>query len=275
MINARGLAVSVLGAVLMVAPSTRSQGVRPLEGRMNIVQPLTMRVLDTRPWRTPDGWLQAAPVAAPAMAGLDLSRYRDFQFGETLPVIVKQVGLELSDVRMIHKRPAVVQQLEWPIWLVGGSPLPADPVKTILFSFCNGELFRIVVTYDRDATEGLTTEDMIQAISAKYGIATRLAGTEISFPSIFVDNDSETIVARWENPQYSFNLYRSNSPSIYGMIAFSKKADTLARAASVEALRLEAQDAPQREIRRQQNEDQKNREALEKARGVNKPNFRL
>ena len=55
-----------------------------------------------------------------------------------------------------------------------------DPVKTIVFSFYNGEPFRIAVNYDRDETEGLTTKDMIEAISAKYGTATRPASTGIA-----------------------------------------------------------------------------------------------
>ena len=59
------------------------------------------------------------------------------------------------------------------------------------------------------------------------------------------------------------------------MIAFSKRLDALARAATAEAIRLDAQEAPQREIQRQHREDEKNRESLEKARQVNKSNFRL
>src|SRR2546422_7620867 len=45
--------------------------------------------------------------------------------------------------------------------------------RQVFFSFCNGELYRILVTYDRHATQGLTAEDMIQAVSTKYGTATR------------------------------------------------------------------------------------------------------
>ena len=209
------------------------------------------------------------------MGALDLSRYRNFQFGETLPALAKQAGLELSDAKLIHERPAVIQELEWPIWLSGGSSPQPDPVKTILFSFYNGELFRIVVNYDRDDTEGLTSEDMIEAISAKYGTATRRAATEITFPSTQVDYESEILIARWEDAQYSFNLYRSAFQPTFGMTAFSKKVNDLARAATVEAMRLDAQTAPQREIQRQQGEDEKNRESLERARQANKRNFRL
>ena len=275
MTNARRLIVSVLGAMLVAAPLIRSQDVKPSEAKVIVTQPLAILDLGSQHRRFLDGWLQAVPVSAPAMGALDLSRYRNFQFGETLPALAKQAGLALSDVKLIHERPAVMQELEWPIWLGTGSAPQTDPVKTILFSFYNGELFRIVVNYDRDETEGLTTEDMIEAISAKYGTATKPASTEITFSSTQVYNDSELIIARWEDSQYSFNLYRSAYQPTFGMIAFSKKLDALARAATAEANRLDAQTAPQREIQRQQREDEKNRESLEKARQENKSNFRL
>jgi hypothetical protein len=115
---------------------------------------------------------------------------------------------------------------------------------------------------------------MIQAISAKYGTATKPAGTEITFSTSQVYNDSEPIIARWQDAQYSFNLYRSAYQPSFGMIAFSKRLDALARTATTEANRLEAQTAPQREIQRQQKEDDENHEALEKARQENKSNFR-
>ncbi len=275
MINARRLIVSALGAMLVGAPLIRAQDVKPPEAKVNVVQPLPIQEMGSQQGRVLDGWLQAVPIAAPAMGTLDLSRYRNFQFGETLPAVAKQAGLTLSDAKLIHERPAVMQELEWPIWLGTGSAPQTDPVKTVLFSFYNGELYRILVTYDRDETEGLTTGDMIEAISTKYGAATKPANTEIAFSSDQVYNDSELIIARWEDAQYSFNLYRSSYQPTFGMIAFSKKLDALARAATGEANRLDVQTAPQREIQRQQREDGKNREALEKARQENKSNFRL
>ena len=275
MINARRLVVSVLGAVLVAAPLMRSQDVKPSEARVIVTEPLAILDLGLQHRHFLDGWLQAVPVSVPAIGARDLSLYRNFQFGETLPALAKQAGLALSDAKLIHERPAVMQELEWPIWLSGGSSPQPDPVKAILFSFYNGELFRIVVNYDRDDTDGLTSEDMIEAISAKYGMATKPAGTEIAFSSSQVYNDSELIIARWEDSQYSFNLYRSTSQPTFGMIAFSKRVDALARAATAEANRLDAQTAPQREIQRQQGENEKNRESLEKARQENKSNFRL
>ncbi len=275
MINARRLVISVLGVMLVAVPLIRSQDVQPLEAKVIATQPPAVQVLELQPQRVLDIWLPLTPDSAPGMGALDLSRYRNFQFGETLPALAKQAGLDLSDVKLIHEHPAVMQELEWPIWLGAGSAPQTDPVKMILFSFYNGALFRIVVNYDREETEGLTSEDMIEAISAKYGTATKPAGAEITFSSGQIYNESELVIARWEDSQYSFSLFRSTDQSTFGMIAFSKTVDTLARAATAEANRLDAQTGPQREIQRQQREDEKNRISLEKTRQENKGNFRI
>jgi hypothetical protein len=58
------------------------------------------------------------------------------------------------------------------------------------------------------------------------------------------------------------------------MVLYSKPLDALAQAAIAEAVRLEAQEAPQREIKEQKKRDDDEHLALEKARAVNKPNFR-
>ena len=39
-------------------------------------------------------------------------------------------------------------------------------LKKVIFTFYNDQLSRIVVSYDRDRTEGLTAEDLIEAVSA-------------------------------------------------------------------------------------------------------------
>jgi hypothetical protein len=80
-------------------------------------------------------------------------------------------------------------------------------------------------------------------------------------------------MARWEDPQYSFNLFRSSYQPTFGMLVFSKRLDALAQAAIGEAIRLDEQEAPQREIERQKKQDEENRVAQEKARPGNKANF--
>jgi hypothetical protein len=58
------------------------------------------------------------------------------------------------------------------------------------------------------------------------------------------------------------------------MLVLSKQVDALAQAAIAEAIRLDDQEAPQREIERQKKEGEETRAAQEKARPANKENFR-
>jgi hypothetical protein len=164
--------------------------------------------------------LQVDAVSVFSMEAPDLSRYREFQLGMDLLAVAKQADVVPSEARVIHQRPAVIQELEWrPQGSLSSSP-QADPVSEVLFSFYNGELFRMVVNYDRHRTEGLTDEDMVEAISAKYGTATRPEGKIILFSSFQVYNDSERVIARWEDSQYSFNLFRSSYQPTLACLSF-------------------------------------------------------
>src|SRR6266705_6009735 len=213
-------------------------------------------------------------VSTPLTHAQDLSRYREFQFGMNVVAVAKQADVKPSEARVIHPRPAVIQELEWrPQRFLASSP-QVDPVKEILFSFYNGELFRMVVNYDQHKTEGLTDEDMVEAISARYGTATRPDAKIVLFSSFQVYNDSEKVIARWEDSQYSFNLFRSSYQPTFGILVLSKRLDALAGAAIVEAIRLDEQEAPEREIERQTKQDEENHAAQEQARLVNKPSFR-
>ena len=201
--------------------------------------------------------------------GQDLSKYRNFSLGMSLPELSNQVDLRPLQTKLIQKHPGVVQELAcWP----GGSSdhsRQADSVWQIFFSFYNGELFRILVTYDQDATHGLTAEDMVQAISTKYGPATRPAG-EISFPTNELYRSTEKIIARWEDSQYSINLVRSRFLNSFALAMFSKRLDGEAEAAIAEAVELERQKAPQTEVARMKKEA----DNLEAARQKNRKMFR-
>lgn len=197
----------------------------------------------------------------------EFSSYRRLQFGTNLTTVAKEAGTNPTDARTVHKRPALIQEMDW-------RPRAAaltDPMKEGLLCFFNGDLFRIVVTYDRYKIEGMTTEDLIEAISATYGKATRPTA-EIAYHSIY--GESAPVIARWEDPEYSYDLIRTGDQSSYAMVLYSKRLDAKAQAAIVEAVRLEAQEAPQREIDQQKKRDDEDRLVLEKARLANKPNFR-
>jgi hypothetical protein len=222
-----------------------------------------------------------AVLSAPSIYSQDLSRYRGFQFETGLPAIAKQAHLKPSDARAIHRRPAVIQELTWEAQSFPSSSPGSESVKNILFSFYNGELFRLVVTYDPDRIAGLTAEDIVEAVSAKYGNATR-PDAEIILSSTHFYNGGEKIIsdrsgkvlARWEDSQYSFNLFQFSLDPTFGMVMYSKRLDALARAAIVESVRLDDQEAPQRETERQKKKDEENRDRQEKARQANKAPFR-
>jgi hypothetical protein len=210
----------------------------------------------------------------------DLSLYREFRFGADLLAVAKQAHVKPSEARTIHERPAVIQELAWQAPYIRSSP-GADSVRDILFSFYNGELFRIVITYDQERIKGMTAEDIVEAVSAKYGTATRpVAEVVLSSTQFYnggekiISDRTEKIIACWEDSQYSFNLFQPSYQSTFGMVMYSKRLDALARTAIVESVRLDEQEAPRRESERQKKKDEENRARQEKARQANKAPFR-
>ena len=52
-------------------------------------------------------------LSAPPTSSQDLSPYREFQLGTSLPVVAKQLRVKSSEAKAIHERPAVIQELAW------------------------------------------------------------------------------------------------------------------------------------------------------------------
>jgi hypothetical protein len=212
-----------------------------------------------------------AAISASLLGSGELSSYRDFQLETTLPALAKQVEMKPSEARVIHQRPELIQELEWQPRRLPGPSSELDSVDQILFSFYKGQLFRMLVNYDRRRTDGMTLDDMVEAISAKYGSATRGAA-EIVFPSAY--NKTVAVLARWEDSQYCFNLIHSAYQPGFALVVLSKRLDGLAQIAAVEAIRLDEQEAPQREIDRQKKREDDSRIQQDNARLANKPGFR-
>jgi hypothetical protein len=215
-----------------------------------------------------------AALPMPLICAQDLSSYRGFQLGMNLLAAAKQADVKPAEAKVIYQRPAVIQELKWRPQRSYGSSAQRDPVNEVLFSFYNGELYRIVVIYDQQRTEGLTDQDLIEGISAEYGTPTTPVAKIISSSPSKSYSDSEKVIARWEDSQSSINLFRFSFGSAPGMLVFSKRLDALAQVAIVEATRLNELEAPQREIERQKKQDEEKQAAGQKARLVNKPNFR-
>jgi len=187
-------------------------------------------------------------LSSPLIHGQDLSTYRHFSFGMTVADLSKQIDQKPADAKVLHERPAQIEELTWLPPQPYGSSRPAEPVDQILFSFYNGALYRMLVTYENSATKGLTEEDMIRAVSAKYGIATRPIAV-VNFPMNPSYKTTEKVIARWEDSQYSLNLFRSYGDT-FAIVMFTKQLDAQAGTSIAESVKLDQEEAPQKEAAR-------------------------
>ncbi len=188
-------------------------------------------------------------LSAPQLRAQDLSKYRNFSFGTTVADLSKQIDQKPANAAVLHERPALIQELTWWPPQPYGALRPAEPVDQLLFSFYNGALYRMLVTYENSATKGLTDEDMIRVISAKYGLATRPVAAVVNFPMNPSYKAAEKVIARWEDSQYSLNLFRSYGDT-FAMVMFTKQLDAQAGISVAESVKLEQQEAPQKEAAR-------------------------
>ena len=213
-------------------------------------------------------------ISSSVVSAQDLSKYRDFQLGMSLAAVAQRVAIT-SEARVLHQRPELIQELMWQPPRSFSTPPSGDSVRKVLFSFYNGELSRIVINYGWDKTEGLTVEDMVEAVSVTYGPAMlrTLPATPILALSK-VDADSDRIMAHWEDAQSSVDLFQPSYASTFGLVVLSKRLDALAQSASVESVRLDTQDAPGRAVERKQKQENEDHARQENARLVNKAIFR-
>jgi hypothetical protein len=207
-------------------------------------------------------------MSVPTLAS-DLSRYRDFQFGMNLTTVAGQAGPSKPEVKVIHSRPALIQEIEWSPQSRGPATR-AESVQQVVFRFYDGKLFGIVVNYDRYETEGLTPGDVIEAISTMYGPPETTAAPAKARREGY----DEEVVAIWQDPDYRFELIRTAYSSSFKLAGVSKRLQSAAQTASTEAKRLDDKEAPEREAAKIANDEALLQAKLDTSRLVNKPKFR-
>jgi hypothetical protein len=182
-----------------------------------------------------------------------------------------------TGAKTVHQRPSLIQELEWrqPYVMSRAAASQSDPVQRIVFTFYDDQLFRLVISYDRQRTNGLTDEDMIDALSATYGVAL-LQPTVKNVPALTAPLLGElgAPIAQWAGVDYSVALYRSSFASEFRVVVSSPRLDALAETAAAEAIRLDEREAPQREIERREKEAADTRASQEKARLANRATFK-
>jgi hypothetical protein len=203
-------------------------------------------------------------------------RYRDYALESSVASVVKISGARDYETRTLHERPARIQEVVWRApYAPPGNGL-TDPVRDVRFSFYDDKLYQIVVTYDRDRTEGLTADDVIESLSGTYGIPLLSSrGTvRVTPPTAGAPANDATTVAQWETATALLTLMQGTYPPEYQLVLISKTLNERASTAIEQSVRLDAQEAPQREMDRREKKVTDARIASQKARVINKAAFR-
>jgi hypothetical protein len=208
-------------------------------------------------------------LAAPILRAQDFSKYRNFSLGTNLAAVLKHTDLRLVDVKATHDGSLLFQELTWRPANGMGVLNRTESVDEVVFSFYKDELYKMFVTYERASTQGLTADDMVKSISAKYGPATSVA-LAIDSPANGQYGVEQKPVASWEDSQYSFNLVQSSFSGAFELVIYSKRVAAEADAALAQAVKVDELEAPQRAIARQKREA----DAIELTRQKNQKSFR-
>ena len=131
-------------------------------------------------------------LGARPLAAQDLSRYRDYALGSSLASVIAATGADAADVRVIHERPARIEELDWRPSVVGYGAGAVDPVRQAVFAFCDGALYQVQVDYDRFRTAGLSQTDLIEGLSAAYGQPSPVTARTRMAPLLVVEIESAT-----------------------------------------------------------------------------------
>jgi hypothetical protein len=215
-------------------------------------------------------------VSASGVAAQNFDRYREFELGSAVAAVSTLTGAAGAELKAIHQRPALIQELTWrPRY---GARRPVAPeiesVDQMVFEFYDDRLFRVTVNYDRKHTEGLIDADMIDALSAVYGLPIIPVVSRSRQPPTASD-DAGIRIAEWGSAENSVRLLRLSSyATTFRLVITAEPVATLARAAAARALVLDAREAPLREAAREKKETDDRRVAEEKARLANKATFR-
>lgn len=220
--------------------------------------------------------LQLVPIillASWPLAAADLGTYRQFTIGASTADVVARAGAVERDVKTVHERPALLQELSWrPPYAFGRNSAERNSVAAIVFSFIDNQLFRMAVDYDRSSTAGLTREDMIASLSAMYG--PRSTQRPAASPPGFDSLDTRTVVAVWHQGDATLTLNTSTYSGAFGLVITSNPLEVLARKAQATAVTMDAREAPARDAARAKEQADAARAAAEKTRTTNKATFK-
>ena len=212
----------------------------------------------------------AVVFSAQVGSAQDLSRYRTYVLESSVESVAGMTGSRAADARTLRDRPAKIQELEWRAPYTSTRDESADPVKGVVFTFCDDALYQVVVTYDSGRTDGLTDSDIIESLTTVYG-APVPKSSKTRPPAVPPDS---AVLAQWDSPESSVALVRGLYSREFQLVQVSKALNTRARNAIREGERLDVIDAPRRELEERKKEAAAADAARNKIRAANKAAFR-
>jgi hypothetical protein len=222
----------------------------------------------TRPRAVAFTALVLALAGARIAAAEDLSRYRAYALGSSLTTVATASGTNTADVKTLHERPGLIQELEWRAPYTDAAE-HADPVHNIVFSFADDKLYQIAVVYDRDRMAGLTDQDVVDGMIGTYGAPARAAQGNRGAKTTDMATDT-TVLARWTDASNRLTLSRDVDWRRFQLVLLSRTLEAHARGVIAESIRLNLKEAPQRERDLQKKAEL----AAAEARAANKSAFR-
>lgn len=215
--------------------------------------------------------LCAVAVSMPAFAAESrLGQYRGVALGDSVQVVVERMHLKAADVTVVHDSPALIQQVSWrPRPFTSGSA-DYDALAEMVLTFQADKLGQIVVIYDRFRTQGLTDDDLRDALAPAYGPSMLIARPTQST----VAGSPRVTIGRWEDATTLVILWREQYPNRVGLTITSVLSDAALQQAIADGLRLVAAGAPARELARRTAEAEAIRLRDENTRLENKKTFK-
>jgi hypothetical protein len=158
-------------------------------------------------------------------------RYRTYEMGDDLRTIARQIGVPSPPDLVLPRPLGVVEELRWRAEYVRrGTASSGDPVARLVFSFYEDQLFRIVIDYSPDRTEGMTEADLVAAVSRVYGPPAKRSQPPDrvgSHPQLADD----VVIAQWTESAYQVALLTVPGQSAFRLIVSFSRLEALARAA--------------------------------------------
>jgi hypothetical protein len=206
------------------------------------------------------------------VSAAELSRYREFELGSSVAAVTAVTKTAERDLKTIHTRPALLQEVAWqPRYTMGAPVADRNSIGEMTFSFVDDRLFRMTVAYERGRTTGLTNADMIAALTEVYGAPTKPSVQ----PRVAANDrlDAATTIAEWRQEDVHVVLRRRDYNESFSLVITSLSLDAIANQARATAVVMDAREAPAREAALTKKRADDQRQAEEAARAANKKVF--